>query len=173
MAQAGCYPWSCPMPHDHSSVTQGGRINNNDLFQGCSCRVYRNALQNINDITWTKVLFDTEDYDIGNDFDADGVDSNFIVPEDGYYYIFAQIMLDSLGDGKSAQLLIRNNGVQIVESYPPLAGGDGGASQLIASLFYLTAGDIITAWVWHDNGVVTRIDTGSDKTFVCIHKMGE
>ena len=143
------------------------------LYQSCSCRAFVNGVQVINTGVWTKVLFDAKDYDIGNDFDADGVDSNFIVPDNGYYYIFAQGMFNGLADGKFLEMHVLDNALVVVESCPPPCGALGGASDVIASTFRLIAGHAISIEIYHNHGADRTIEAGSERTFICIHKIGE
>ena len=68
-------------------------------LMGYKARAYLSASQeNIPDNTTTKVLFDAETYDPNGDFDADGVDSEYITPVAGYYLIKGQINWIAAGE---------------------------------------------------------------------------
>jgi hypothetical protein len=51
--------------------------------------VYLNSAQTVSDNTSTKIAFDTEVYDTGNDFDL--TNDYFVVPEDGTYFFIGGV----------------------------------------------------------------------------------
>ena len=160
------------MPHTHKGIGQGGIIRNDFLYQGCGCFAYRTVAQAIVTNTVTKVLFDAERYDIGADFDADGVDSNFSAPEDGYYYIDAHITFEALADGKIVEVNLVLGGATLV--YSRLNSGLISDLTVCASVLrFLTAGQLITVQVWHDHGANRNILGGDAYSYISIFKIGE
>lgn len=158
--------------HTHITPEEGGQINADDLFYGCAVRAYRGAQQVIANNTTTKVLFDTENYDIGGDFDADGVDSNFTVPDTGYYFLQSLVTLVDLADTNLARIYIYNDGASIAESYQIQAGASH-LSLLISTSQLLVAGALIDIRVFHLFGANRNVMAGSPVSFFTIFKLGE
>ena len=72
--------------------------------------VYRSGIQNIGPYAWTKVEFNTKNFDIHNDFST--ATHNFVAPVNGYYILCANITYDTLLEANKALVLSINlNGV--------------------------------------------------------------
>jgi len=94
-------------------------------------RVYLSAIQeNLIDDTWTKVLLDTEEWDVGNDFAA----NKFIAPVAGFYSIKTQVVFSSVVALKNYQLAIYKDGAAVRYSDQHAA--------LAASVYLSSADDI-------------------------------
>ena len=96
--------------HNHTLLEQGGIINNDSLFQSCGCRAILTAPQAIPSGAPVKILFNAKTYDIGGDFDADGVDSEFLTPSDGYYRIGSRGRLEQVNDNTEVLIYIYLDG---------------------------------------------------------------
>lgn len=160
------------MPHTHAGIGQGGIIRNDDLFQGCGLRVYRNVPQGINDVVITKILFETEMYDIGNDFDADGVDSEFLTPRPGFYYIQSFQTINFTNADKQVFLYIYKDGVALIESFQQNCIA-GNFSCSIGALVELAIGEVIDIRIWHNSGIIQNIIGGATTNYLSIFKIGE
>jgi len=190
MSQVGIIPYIAPYPHDHSSVAQGGAVpigsitGHNKLIHDAlaialssltfslGCRAWRNGIQAINDTTITKVLFNSEDYDIGGpNFNADGANSNFLTPSNGYYLIYAVAGWASITLGRGV-IYIYKNGNPIAEKRATFANILSDDGLIIISLENLAVNDLIDIRVWQSSGGAKNITSGRDKTFVGITKLG-
>lgn len=157
--------------HTHITPEQGGQIYNDDLFQSCGLRVYRNALQAIVNNTTTKVLFDTAWYDIGGDFDADGVDSEFTTPETGYYFICANVTFEVLNDNAKAYVYIFLDDNQEVTAYKNSSNDE--TTMQVATLINLNVGEVIDIRIRHNHGANRNILNGLSFNNLSIFKIGE
>ena len=148
--------------HDALALAIGSL--NND----CVCRAYLNGNQAIPNATDTKVLFDAENYDVGNNFDADGVDSNFLVPSNGKYLIMAQIKLSG-GMSGLGQIMIYIDASKQAEAYD---WAEGTEIIKVFTIEDLSAGDSITIKAKQTSGGAIVIEAGREDTFICIQKIG-
>lgn len=171
MRQSGIQALGTLPVHDHSALVQGGQINNDDLFQAVGVYAYRNGVQAIGNAAVTKVLFETELYDIGGDFDADGVDSNFIVPSTGYYFITANILITDIADGKIYYTYVYVDGGEVASNYRH-SGLANSLSGGVSTLRRLTAAQVVDIRVYHNHGVNRNIGGGSTNNYVSIFKRG-
>ena len=87
-----------------------------------------------------KVNFDTEEFDIGNNFDT--LNDRFVVPEDGVYRVNAQITINSSTATGIFDIRIRVNGTQQRRATFNHTG-TGNIVRQISSLLQLTAGQTI------------------------------
>jgi len=172
MSQIGIFPWSQPMPHTHRSFNQGGIISNDDLYQGCGVHACRNAIQDIPNMIITKILFDTEFYDIGGDFDADGVDSNFITPSTGYYFFNATMTLNMTNVDKQIFMYLYKDGISEIESFVENCI-TGNFSSTVSALLYLILGEVLDVRIWHNSGLAQAIIGGLTTNYLHIFKIGE
>ncbi|WCO02003.1 hypothetical protein [Psychroserpens ponticola] len=101
----------------------------------------------------TKVVFDTEGFDIGNNFDT--ATDVFIVPEDGIYRVNAQIAINSSISTGSFDIRIRVDGSQVrITAYNH--SGTGNIIRQITSLLELTAGQTIDIAYQRATGVTVN-----------------
>lgn len=126
------------------------------------------SAQTVNHNTLTDVLFNTEDYDPGSDYDpATGV---YTVPVTGYYQVNFNVMLIDGGDTINfAYAKVNKNGSEDLasawqrnDSYYRYASLNGSA------VLYLTAGDTIKVQalaVTSDSGAVTVYQANAASSF--------
>ena len=162
MNQQGIQALGSMPVHDHSTQQLGGII-----AQTCLARAYINANQAIPTGAVTKILFNTEDWDVGNDFDADGVDSNFIAPSNAYYIIQSQIAMQNLD---TWALYIYVNGVSRVNTLMDMNVAQN--TEFAQGFEYVTAGLAIDIRVEHGAGANRNAMAGRENSFVNIFRIG-
>ena len=186
MSQVGIFPWSRPMPHTHQNIGQGGTVNHahlvnvlsaqhhalpslGELSMELGCKVYRAAAQSIPTGAWTKILFDTEAFDVGSDFAG----SQYTVPSDGYYLAIVKVSFINMPANVDINIEARRNGTAFSK-----AGAVSGSILaddrfLICSSFeYFTTGQVITGYVYHNQGANKSLFGGLAQTYMCVLKVG-
>lgn len=135
----------------------------------CFVRAYRSTQQTpVNPETWTKVLFNAEEWDIGNDFDADGSDSKLTAPAAGRYSVTATINMGTLDDGDQFSIAVYQQGVS--KAYHGIvAGGTANSSINIVCDLNLALNNTVDIRVWHNHSSACAINLGAPNTYVCIH----
>jgi len=78
-------------------------------------KVGRNTTQSIPSGSWTKVLWETENFDSNDDFDM--VNGKFTPRIPGKYLLTAQVRFENVGDSSSTYMAIRKNNGGIVNDY--------------------------------------------------------
>lgn len=149
---------------------QGSDINNQYVTSTVRARAYLNTQQNnIPNVTQTKVLLDAESYDTGNDFDADGVDSDFTVPVTGWYLVIGQITWTSVVADKAYWTGIGVDGTVIAWGLLHASHAYTLISQ-VSDIIYVTANQKITLEAYQGSGVSTvDIAAASAYTYISIH----
>lgn len=128
-------------------------------------RAYLSAHQNIPSGAFTKVQLDTEDYDLGSDFDT--TLSKFVAPVSGYYLVTATAgWYDSLAAGQTVLLGIYKNGVKVCGLQPAPDGVSPGNS--ISDVLYLVANDYLELYVYQGTGSDRRLYGTSTNTYMSI-----
>ena len=135
-------------------------------------RVYRGANQtNLTNDALTKVLLDTEDYDVGGNFAS----NKFTVPTggDGLYLIMGSIAYEGLVAQKAYAAYILKNGSSIARNVNVIGGETGwGFFVPVESLENLVATDYIELHARSHADVDTvDITGGTDKTWLEIMKV--
>ena len=67
---------------------------------------HNNGQQSVPTTTTTKILFQTEAFDVGGNFAS----SKFTAPSAGKYYLYASLMLGAIPDQNFANIIIKKNG---------------------------------------------------------------
>ena len=189
MTQAGVFPWSKPMPHTHQNIGQGGTVRHDHLttilpadhhalpdlgniVNPCVCYASRNAAQVIPFNTNTKILFDAELFDVGANFRADGVNSDFTAPSDGYYLISSHGAFMNLPAGADQTLDIRVNGGVVAKSQFEVNVQSTEVYMECVTIQALTAGQVITSFVRHTGGADKSLFGGVTQTYIVVVKLG-
>jgi len=128
---------------------------------GPAFRAYKSATQTISGATWTKVTFNTEDFDTANCFDSS---TNYsFTPNVAGYYMF-NTLLDFYNGSGSVTVALRKNGdttpYQYVSYFPTITGGMVSNNNLI----YLNGStDYIDVWAYipGTNPVITANQRGT------------
>ena len=146
----------------------------NSLF-GAKMRAYLSADQlNIVDTTWTPVEIDTEDYDVGGNFNTGTY--TFIAPVAGYFHISGQVIWlgASVVADRQYWTGISVNDV-IVAAIPAQAAYVGPVGASISTDLLLAVDDEVKLEAYCNTGVGTvDIDGGAAwQTFLAIHLLSK
>ena len=149
------------------SYVDGG----NFVTLGGSTTRYRGHLSANQDIptgTYTKVVFDVEDFDGG----GDGAGGTFTAPASGYYVVsIASGLAENIAAGDWFIVNIYVNGASY--SGQGIKNTGAGANSLnasIADVVYVPSGQTVELYVWHDFGSNREIASGA-VTFMSIHRL--
>ena len=114
---------------------------------------------------WTKVLLDTEDYDVGGDFAS----NKFTAPVSGYYLVVGGVTFTEVVGLKRYGVAIWKNGAQITVANPHSAlDTTFGAS--LSTIIHLDATNYVELYALSLAGVDTvDIISGSTQTFMAVH----
>ncbi len=119
---------------------------------------YKSAAQsNLTNNTWTKVTFDTEVYDTGEDFAS----STFTVPVNGYYFVRGLVTFDSadMVADKLYNSAIYVDGAVVQYGFAHSTMASAALGVPVAKMFYLTAGQTVELYARQVSGGNT-IDIG-------------
>jgi len=132
---------------DMSNATQTGVGGANTA----AFRVTNSSVQSIPNDAWTKVTFDTEDYDTDSAFAS----STFTVPSGkGGKYIFHWNVMSSIDDNESVIARLYVNGAAQTSTFGRgLSGGSGEAITVNRSVhFSLSAGNTVELYMYQNQG---------------------
>lgn len=133
-------------------------------------RMYLNGAQSINDITTTKVTFDTAAI-TGVGITSDTSNSKFTVLTAGKYVVSAQLWYNQPIDGGLYRIMIYLNG----GLYSGAANTSGAlnlpVSPNITDLISLSVGDTIEIYTFHNSSASKSISAGSDQTYFSIYRV--
>lgn len=117
----------------------------------CNFSVYANADQALTSSTWTKVQLNTEDFDVGSNFD-NATNYRFTAPANGKYFFSGQIGLTTAGASSGVPLraaLYKNGSAAIFTSIEPGSGSASAIPRLaVNKLFALNANDYIELFAY-------------------------
>ena len=128
--------------------------------------VYLASDQSINASTQTKLLFATEDYDVGADFAS----NKYTVGVAGKYLITMLVTLDSLPDTKRIQIRLYKNGSEYTNTYAT-NGAEEHCSANIVMVVDLDASDYIEGYVFHNGSSALDALAGDRRTLLTVTKM--
>jgi len=116
--------------------------------------VVKDSTQTVSTATFTKVTWETEDYDYGSDFDL--VNNEFVVPVNGLYLFGGCTKIDALNDQIRfvAQLFIDTGGGDTAwkQGQDGRIGNFGSLTGTWSVSSELNAGDQVSVYVYHLNG---------------------
>lgn len=95
----------------------------------------------------TKILFDTEDYDTGNNFDI--ANDRFVAPYAGWYQFDCAVHVSASASGHNVQLRKNGSIVWIGQELQNLSGTSGLAG---TCTLFLQAGDYIELYAYNGSG---------------------
>lgn len=127
--------------------------------QSSAFRAHATADQSISATTWTKVLFDTEDYDLGGEVAS----STFTAKADGIYQLTANVYFATVADGNRNILSVLVGGVEVARIFDGFSGGAGAAMVRGSCILRLTAGQAVEIHTYTANALTTA--NGSSLTF--------
>lgn len=134
------------------------------------CRASRNAVQAINDITWTPVDFNTESLDIGAMHSTTVNPSRFTAPVNGIYVVKARTTF-AVGTGVREGRLYRNG--TFLEDYveAEVHSNTYQYSLFCSADIVLNATDYVEFQVYQNSGGALNINGGYGDTWFHIHRI--
>ncbi len=126
-------------------------------------RASRNAAQSIPTGVWTKVLLDSEQFDLGGNFAS----NKFTAPVDGYYRVYIQAKM-ILGIDKVFNIAIYKNSGQGATCYHKSAGSNLPKTIMVEDVSSLVATDIIEMYVYQDHGGAKDLEVGAIITYMTV-----
>lgn len=130
-------------------------------------RAYRNASQSIPTGVETVVLFNTENYDPGNNFNTSN--GRFTCPVTGWYLIKGSVQNDGLLSGKRMDFGFLGNGSErtYFKGIPSGLSAESGLSG--SDIIFQSAGDYLELKTNHNNGSSVLALGGTSITFMAVH----
>lgn len=116
------------------------------------------ADQNVNSATWTKLTWDSEDFDEGGDFDLPN--DKYIAPANGFYHFDAKVWLEAIADAKDVYIALYVGGV-IYSNTHYSTGLVTSPVILVSDIVQLSAADEVEVYVYHTHGAL-RIAAGDN-----------
>ena len=145
------------------TITLADNMKNTPAF-----RVTNSVAQSIPNDTWTKVTFDTEDYDTDNAFSS----STFTVPAGkGGRYIFHWNLYVTLDDNEVmvGRLYVNGSGKSVTWGRSSSPGAGEGISNNRSVHYSLSAGDTVELYLYHNLGAAQ--DNNTSVTYFAGYKL--
>jgi len=140
----------------NASVTQA-KLAANVAGNGPAFSAYRNLNQSISSSTWTKVQFDTEEFDTNSNYD-NATNFRFTPTVAGYYQVIVNLSVAPSGNINSSMAAIYKNGSKF-KSSQQLVTSNGSNWAAVTALMYLNGStDYIEGYVY---GTTSPIVAGS------------
>lgn len=164
--------------NDGSSVAERARIYNNGIVSlsgQSAARGYLSTSQPISDATPTKIELKGESFDVQGEFDHDasqaGIpDYAFEATVTGYYQVNASILYANPAADKTISLRIKRSGTEVI--YKAIQTSNASEiSVSVSDIVYLTAGQYLEMFTYHNTGFTETISTASKGTFMSVHKL--
>jgi hypothetical protein len=134
------------------------------------CRARNTSAQNINNSTWTKLQFNTEDFDVSNEYDA-ATNYRFTAVNAGYYQVNGLFSLESSSGSDMIAAAIYKNGSVYASSFNYKQGSRAMSSN-ISDIVYLAANGYIELYAYQQTGSTktTNVVAGQE-SFISIHRL--
>lgn len=170
---------------DNDNIKSSANINGSKLADGTvshekldatiAARAYLNSAQSINNGAARKVLLDTENFDLGSDFDT--ANSRFVAPVTGYYRITGQVCIsnvDAAGNVCDVYIYINGASYAVGRSIAGSASGSGNDPiATVSTLAPVTAGQYIELYALHDSATTSEaLQVGTTVTFLSVEFAG-
>jgi len=125
-----------------------------------ACKVYQSGDQTINTDSATQVTYDTESFDIGDNFDT--ANNKFVCPSAGIYFASMCGRYTSVVDGKKMSFMIYGgvNGATQKIATTILSAGTSSGGGAVSGLMQCAKDDEIKFFLHHDFGVSKNWDSG-------------
>ncbi|RLA87305.1 MAG: hypothetical protein DRG40_00655 [Deltaproteobacteria bacterium] len=113
--------------------------------------------QSISDSTWTKVALDTVIIDRQSEVDT--TNNRWTATEDGTYFMYGILRwkATTVVGGKTYQIAIYKNGVNVMSALFVAPTSGAGVSSLVCLVQDLSAGDYVELWAWHNSGAAASL----------------
>lgn len=167
------------LSHSHTGGTDGQQIANAGIIGGAGIvksklafsgvKLFSSVAQTINNITWTTLSWNSEEYDTDNYHSTVSNTNRITIATAGYYRLFgkATFVTNATGLRVSRFLL---NGATII-AYGKQFNGNASADTIILDAYlirYFNAADYITFDVYHSSGGTLDVSANVESSlFIC------
>lgn len=111
--------------------------------------VNKNAVnQTITRLSWTKLTWAAEEFDIGSDFDL--ANNKYVAPSDGYYHFMCAVY--STDSNNSPTTVFYKNGAACKYAGYHSLPADNVGCEIGSIMIKLSENDEIEVYFWHNNG---------------------
>lgn len=126
---------------------------------------YVGTNQTIANGAWTQAQLDTEDFDVGDDFDL--ATYRFTAPHTGYYMATAAAWLGLLADQSNihVRIVVDGNSVR-AHNRTHTSGANAQVQALTSVLLYLTAGQYVEVEVFQSSGGARTLYAGTHQSYL-------
>lgn len=153
---------------DSDLIQVGNGVNEVAINKLSNMRAHLSADQSIPTATFTKIQLDTEDWDIGGDFD-NATNYRFTAPITGYYRVNAGLRFTDLNAANNAFVAIYRSGVAYAFQSSPVHANGEDPRMVVSALVFLTAAtDYIELFAQHNFGSNRNVTGGSSETWMDI-----
>ena len=153
------------------SGTESFILNSTGIFsvpQQSSARAYRNAAQTASNGGWTRIMYDTENWDTQNEYAT----ASYTPTVNGTYLIIAQVQIENLDDQDFLTSAIYVDGAIVALDKLWVSGSGTGYATAI-TLMRLNKLQTIDGYCYlHHPAGNLPIKTGSSFTYIVIYKLG-
>jgi len=117
-----------------------------------SALAYMNAIQTLTNLSFTKIGWDSEVYDVNGDFDT--TNNRFIAPIDGKYFWHSSVSYNAgqMTTNTRSSHTVRKNGTVIRETFGSPTGSNDRFTQTLSLIADLSASDYLETWIHIDMG---------------------
>lgn len=150
----------------NATTIGAGKVESEMLDLTIGVRAYRNGAVSYS--SEADIVFDTENWDLGNNFNT--TTGIFTAPVDGYYRVYCQCRITDLGDGTVANLRLYGNGA--VVSLSTIVGASTGGDPTITATdtMFLSATQEIKATM--NIGTSRALAVSSSAVYITIEYLG-
>ena len=134
------------------------------------CRVYRNSAQSIPDATWTKVQFNTEDYDSLNEYD-NTTNYRFTATKAGIYIVSSSVHLLNMDSSSRISMSINKNGSGYIRGIDYSTSIVAHTSPHVSVPVKLAATDYIEIMVYQDSSGAKNTASGVDLVSMIVQRV--
>lgn len=117
-----------------------------------------------------KVQFNTEDYDLFDEFDSI-VNYRFTCKYEGFYFVSSCLKWASSNINETWGAEIRKNNVAVASAVVQAVKDGGPLSANVQNIVYLTKNDYIEIFTLHISGTNETVEGGTTKTYLTIFRI--
>lgn len=138
------------------------------LVNDVKARAYLSAAQTgVVTSTWTKVLANLENFDIGGNYNTGT--QKFVTDVAGYYFLVGSIWVDDLDDGDKGLVSVYVNGAGVTRGETQVSKATQNAIANCCDIRYIASGIDIELYGWHDEGANQSFLSSNIGTFLGVH----
>jgi len=150
-------------------IKDGNAAKATTLSTSCKFLVTLSADQTITSGSWQRINFNSEIYDVGNNFD-NSTNYRFTAPVTGYYLISVQVRVQSIAASGSCRFFIYKKGSGLTESPTIFISAGQDRPGITSSIMLnLAANDYLEIYFYQNTGSNLSIAYGQANTFFCGH----